>query len=58
MMFQDFLPKLKDHLVPRLKATLAQESTSIETQSNPSYGDESTNNSDHSDRDLVYFKSE
>lgn len=40
MMFQDFLPRLKDHLVHHMKATLAQESTSVETQSNPSYGEE------------------
>ena len=57
MMFQDFLPRLKDHLVHRMKATLVQESTSVETQSNPSYGEESTSNGDHLDGDLVYLKS-
>lgn len=56
--FQDFLPRLKDHLVHGMKATLVQESTSVETQSNPSYGEESTSNGDHSDSDLVYLKSE
>lgn len=56
---QDFLPKLKDHLIPRLRSAQAQKLTSAETQSNPSYGGDSTNSSlNHSDRDSVYFKSE
>ena len=57
-MFQDFLLKLKDHLIPRLETAVAPGSTFIDSQSNPSYGEASTSNGNQLDRDSVYFKSE
>ena len=56
-MFQDFLLKLKDHLIPHLKTAVEPGSTFIDSQSNPSYGEVSTSNGNQLDHDLVYFKS-
>lgn len=53
--FQDFLLKLQDHLVPRLKFTLAQESVALE--SDASHEEEIGTNGIQLDRDLM-FKSE
>lgn len=58
MTIQDFLPKLKEHLVPRLKAALRQDSTSSDAQHDPSNWEDNAIDSDHSDRDFVYLKSE
>lgn len=56
-MFQDFLPKLKDHLIPRLKTALAQESTSVDPRTDFLHGEaDTTGNPNQSDHELVYLK--
>ena len=59
-MFQDFLPKLKGHLLPRLKAALELESTSADSWSDSLHGEasSSTGNANRLDWDLLYFKSD
>ena len=59
-MFQDFLPKLKGHLLPRLKAALELESTSADSWSDSLHGEasSSTGNANRLDWDSLYFKSD
>ena len=58
-MFQDFLPKLKGHPLPCLKATLELESTSADSWSDSLHGEasSSTGNASQLDCNSLYFKS-
>ena len=58
-MFQNFLLKLKGHLLPCLKVALAQDTASVNSWSDSLHSEASTTgNMNQSDCDLVYLKND
>ena len=57
--FQNFLLKLKGHLLPRLKVALAQDAASVDSQSDSLHSEaNTTGNMNQSDCDSVYLKND
>jgi hypothetical protein len=55
---QNFIPKLKDHLLPRIRATLLQESHTADHGDTPQGSMQGDLPNARSDRDCIYFQSD